>query len=231
MAELKENIARVYRPDQFYCRFNLPKRIGRDLTIESGDKKRVVETKLLFESPDVENVFISQGFDYIQDMAFAKSTVKKIEIESGLLGIDAMACADCTDLEEIILPNTLKYIGRETFQECYSLEDIILPPSVEAVGVDIFKKCANLRRICCGEKLVERISEWKRNAIGLTKVYIINDNYEVVGSYQVGAYSEKYSYDDKQFTKLEKSLDKKLSNMRKKYCASPSANANQERTL
>ncbi len=216
MAELIENIARVYRPDQFYCRFNLPKRIGRDLTIESGDKKRVVETKLLFESPNVENVFISQGFDYIQDMAFAKSTVKKIEIESGLLGIDAMACADCTDLEEIILPNTLKYIGRETFQNCYSLEMIILPPSVEAVGVDIFKKCAYLRTICCGEKLIERISEWKRNCVDLTKVYIIDDDYQVQGCHKVGAYSQNYPTIDRQFTKLEKSLGKKLEEARKR---------------
>ncbi len=231
MVGLKEKISKNYGPGQFYGKHNLPKIIGRDLTLDPGDKKRIVETGLLFENEKVENIFIPEGFDYIQDVAFAKSSVKKIEIDSGLLGIDAMACADCVELEEVVLPNTLKYIGREAFQECYSLEDIILPPSVEAVGVDLFKKCANLRRICCGEKLVERISEWKRNAIGLTKVYIIDDNFDVVGSYQVGAYSEKYPFNDKQFTKLEKSLDKKLAYMRKKFGVTVQKTASQERTL
>lgn len=127
-----------------------------------------------------------------------------------------MAFADCVDMEEILLPNTLKYIGREAFQNCYSLEAIILPPSVEAVGVDIFKKCANVRTICCGEKLIERISEWKRNCVGLTKVYIIDDDYQVQGCHKVGAYSQNYPTIDRQFTKLEKALSKKLEEARKR---------------
>lgn len=216
MAELKERIAKQYNPDEFYTKQNLPKYIDKNLVIESNGKKKVVATQAMFENPKLQNVRLEQGYVYIQDLAFAKSSVKKVEIERGLLGIDAMAFADCVDMEEILLPNTLKYIGRETFQNCYSLEAIILPPSVEAVGVDIFKKCANLRTICCGEKLIERISEWKRNCVDLTKVYIIDDDYQVQGCHKVGAYSQNYPTIDRQFTKLEKALGKKLEEARKR---------------
>ena len=214
---LSDRIADGYEPREVYYKSNLPKHIEETLVITTCDgQKKVVQPELLFEKQGVKDVYVESGFDYVGRKAFASSSVQKLVLGEGLLGIDSMACYDAEDLKEVVLPDSLKYIGNEAFTQCFSLEMIILSPSVEAVGVDIFKKCANLRTICCGEKLIERISEWKRNCVGLTKVYIIDDDYQVQGCHKVGAYSQNYPTIDRQFTKLEKALNRKLEEARKR---------------
>ena len=56
-------------------------------------------------------------------------------------------------LEEIILPEGCKEIGRWAFGECTNLKSVVLPNSLEKVGDFAFSGCRNLKSINLSEKL------------------------------------------------------------------------------
>ncbi|MBQ7537603.1 MAG: leucine-rich repeat protein [Treponema sp.] len=53
----------------------------------------------------------------------------------------------CSNLEGIILPNTLEKIGSRAFSGCTSLKTIIVPDSVTSIGSDAFSGCTALESI------------------------------------------------------------------------------------
>ena len=54
---------------------------------------------------------------------------------------------ECNSLVEIQMPETLKYIGSETFQGCENLEKIIIPDDCILSGESIFWGCKKLKSI------------------------------------------------------------------------------------
>ena len=49
----------------------------------------------------------------------------------------------CEHLKEIRIPDGLKKIGNQAFQDCKYLKDVYIPESVNEIGVDAFKNCEN----------------------------------------------------------------------------------------
>ena len=61
----------------------------------------------------------------------------------------------CTDLIEIIIPNTIKTIGARAFKGCTNLTEIYIPSSVNSIGEEAFSGCSNLKTIRFGENISE----------------------------------------------------------------------------
>ena len=61
--------------------------------------------------------------------------------------IDICVFKDCKKLKTILLPDSLEYLGTETFYGCESLEDIIIGPNVKMVYSRTFSNCTNLKNI------------------------------------------------------------------------------------
>lgn len=62
-------------------------------------------------------------------------------------------CLANQGLEELILPEGCKEIGRWAFGECTNLKSVVLPNSLEKVGDFAFSGCRNLKSINLSEKL------------------------------------------------------------------------------
>ena len=57
-----------------------------------------------------------------------------------LAGSGKSAFKNCTDLEEIFVPNDVKRIGNGAFQGCTNLKDVSLPNGIHR-GEDVFTGC------------------------------------------------------------------------------------------
>ncbi len=49
-----------------------------------------------------------------------------------------------SSLKEIIIPNTVESIGKNTFNDCSNLTSIVIPRSVKSIGESAFNNCPNL---------------------------------------------------------------------------------------
>lgn len=57
------------------------------------------------------------------------------------------AFEDCTQLESVVVPNSITRIGQYGFANCKNLKSISLAGSIEGLGINVFDNCTNLRNI------------------------------------------------------------------------------------
>ena len=72
---------------------------------------------------------------------------------TGLLELDSESFSGCHNLTNIILPNTVTYIGDRAFYSCYNLESIIIPDNVTSIGNYAFGYCNNLESVTIGSSV------------------------------------------------------------------------------
>ena len=77
-------------------------------------------------------------------------------------GIGAYAFANCTDLQAVILPATMKSIDEGAFQGCVSLYTMAIPAGVTTIGASAFQGCTSLARI----SYAGTVAQWEAVAKG-----------------------------------------------------------------
>ena len=76
-------------------------------------------------------------------MASLPESLVKVEVLGGT-EISTIAFRNCKFLQEVILPNTIKYIGVNAFIGCSGLTKIVIPDSVTYIAPNAFQGCANV---------------------------------------------------------------------------------------
>lgn len=115
----------------------------------------VIKNNIVTEvSKDINlDVIIPQDIKEIGDHAFAKTKIKSIIINEGLVTIHPFAFYECTELEKVILPSTIKHISMHAFDGCTNIKEIIIPKDCFYVGWYAFNKCISLTIHYLGESI------------------------------------------------------------------------------
>lgn len=79
--------------------------------------------------------------------SFYFSELEKVILPDTIEEIEEEAFRNCQNLKEVVLPKNLKVIGCRAFYECESLETIEIPESVEKLDDEAFAYCENLANI------------------------------------------------------------------------------------
>jgi len=67
------------------------------------------------------------------------------QIEEGMLSVADCAFKDCINIEKIVLPDSVRSIGRNAFAGCAGLKEIMMPETLDALGAGAFSGCGSLR--------------------------------------------------------------------------------------
>lgn len=99
-------------------------------------------------------------------------------------------------LQKIVLPENLRKIGNEAFENCTALEEAILPESLSEIGDYAFTECKNLKEIT----IPANVKKIGYDSLGYN--YYFNGPWETVKNYDftLSGYSggavEKYASDN-----------------------------------
>ena len=94
----------------------------------------------------VEDAVIRRGVAGTEE----NTTIKKVVVEEGVAVLYDRTFRRYYALEEVVLPNTLTTIGATgsgVFQSCTNLKNIVLPESVTVLGKGTFQECSSLESI------------------------------------------------------------------------------------
>lgn len=88
--------------------------------------------------PDSIRSIGARAFDsrFEKYATLARTNVTLDELANGLNEVNA--------IEEVLLPNTIEFIGEEAFGRCEHLKRIEVPSSVRAMGAGVFAECSQL---------------------------------------------------------------------------------------
>ncbi|MBE6322231.1 MAG: leucine-rich repeat domain-containing protein [Bacteroidales bacterium] len=81
---------------------------------------------------------------------------------------------ECEYLINVIIPNSVKFIGDLTFSGCKRITDITIPDSVEKIGYYTFSRCTNLKKITMPKNLKKIDSFAFNECSGLITITIPN---------------------------------------------------------
>ena len=84
------------------------------------------------------------------------------------------AFRDCSGLNSVTLPNSLKSIGDDVFQSCTGLTSITIPSSVTSIGESAFMGCTGLTSLTIPNSVTTIGHEAFEDCSGLTSVIIGN---------------------------------------------------------
>jgi hypothetical protein len=99
----------------------------------------------------------------VGELAFRNnSQIESIVLPESLQTIGSSAFAYCENLEAVIFKGNLTQINNSAFRYCKSLEEITLPASVNVIAESAFSHCTNLTKIHFGGTM----EEWKKIRFG-----------------------------------------------------------------
>lgn len=99
-------------------------------------------------------LFSSKRYDVYEGKRLkCAMNVRYVKISKRVIGIDDQTFMDFKNMGEVIIPNSVEFIGKEAFKRCESLIDIKMPDSIYNVGNAVFEDCVNLRSVHISEIL------------------------------------------------------------------------------
>jgi len=116
----------------------------------------------VFAHTNIKSIKFSKGIKEIPNGAFyGCESLRDINIPDTVTEIENGAFQHCINLKSLILNESevygkgLKKIGADAFYGCSNLEEVIIPNSVEQIGNFAFYGCKNLRELILGYSLTE----------------------------------------------------------------------------
>ena len=122
--------------------------------IYSSDYKRLLKVP-----ESISSYLIKNGTEIIGDMAFNSCTeLEDLVIPNSVTNI-GHSFDGCTSLQSICLPTGLTFISWATFRDCISLQSISLPKELTHIDNSVFKNCYSLTAINLPEGLTDIANE------------------------------------------------------------------------
>ena len=96
----------------------------------------------------VGTIEVREGTKAILDFAFSQqSNIQSVVLPNSVTSVHIKAFEKCLNLETIVLPNSLSVIEEETFSNCPKLSSIDLPQNVSIIGANAFRACSSLSHV------------------------------------------------------------------------------------
>lgn len=112
---------------------------------------------------------------------FEYTALEEVVIPDSVKYIGGYAFANCTRLQRVVLPDGLKEIRENTFCWCKSLSEVVFPEELKVVGMEAFEGCESLQSVT----LPEGVSSIEQGAFAgcrnLESIYIPDSVGEIGG--------------------------------------------------
>jgi len=111
------------------------------------DYDALIESNIKNYLVDLKYVVLPNTVTKIGQFAFAATNLESIVIPESVTTIEKDAFGCCKELKEIVIPNSVVNIETHVFYLCEKLESVVLPSNMEKIGSNFFHNCYNLKSV------------------------------------------------------------------------------------
>lgn len=116
----------------------------------SENFKQKLEMISKIKKNEIKNLHIAliiSSFDGFTQINFDYTDIDSVVIENTINSIPAKTFMHCQSLKKVIIPESVTHIEDGSFLQCTSLENIDLPSSITYIGKNAFVFCESLIRV------------------------------------------------------------------------------------
>lgn len=124
-----------------------------------------------FSSSKLKSVVIYGSTWRIGASAFAGTPIERVKLSNGIKKIEGNAFAGCSNLKDIMIPESVTSIGDYVFWDCKQLATIVLPRTLKKISNYMFCGCESLTSYSIPGG-IETIGQNAFESSGLTSVII-----------------------------------------------------------
>ena len=95
----------------------------------------------------IDGLEISNGITVLNEGAFKGLSFRKILFSSTLKRIEARAFADCDNLQKLVIPEGVEYVGKGAFEDCDSLTHVYIYSKNIVIDEGAFPDSLNLKSV------------------------------------------------------------------------------------
>lgn len=107
-------------------------------TVVLPDNLQYIPEKAFYQCAKLTDVDLPSQLKIIEYSAFAQTGLQRMDFSQyPLIHIGVSAFEDCSQLEDVILPEDLIKIDDYAFKNCINLSEIIIPDNIKALGNEI----------------------------------------------------------------------------------------------
>ena len=90
-----------------------------------------------------------KGIYYVDEwiVGIVNETMKTVEIMKGTKGIANHSFAGCSELTQLVIPESVEYIGKNAFSVCAKLENVVFGTNLKYIGAGAFYDCYTLSSV------------------------------------------------------------------------------------
>lgn len=118
--------------------------------IYSADRKTIIKG-----SEGVEHLTIPDTVIKIGNCAFSCCNLVSVSLSNSLKSIEEEAFSFCFSLKSIVIPDSVKRIGKNAFSGCYNLVSVSLSNSLRSIEEETFQNCSHLTNIIIPNSVTE----------------------------------------------------------------------------
>ncbi|MCR5704634.1 MAG: fibronectin type III domain-containing protein [Eubacterium sp.] len=95
---------------------------------------------------ELTEITIPKSLERVSGYPFSDSGLKKVIFEDGCTDVFPNMLIWTYNLEQVVLPDTIEFIGTSAFSES-GIKEIKLPKNIKKLGTGAFKECNNLKEV------------------------------------------------------------------------------------
>lgn len=118
--------------------------------------------------------------------AFEYSGLQEITVPNSVKYIGENSFAGCGQLRRVVLPDKLKEIKENTFRWCKSLQEVVFPQELDAVRISAFEGCDDLQTVDLPEGVISIEEGAFAGCKSLESIYIPDSVTEIGGGKGTG---------------------------------------------
>ena len=110
-------------------------------------------TGAMYDYTTAQDVHDNEGQEWAYNRPWINyiNEVRNVEIGEGITTTGKYLCAGCIELENLLLPSSLKYVSLDSFMHT-NLQNVVIPESVESINHEAFLNSRNIQNIYCPYK-------------------------------------------------------------------------------
>lgn len=113
---------------------------------------RIIKEGAFYGAPNLKSVVLSQTIQTMEANAFRDTPLENVDLPDNLRYIGSECFEHCPRLKEIDLKNVAE-LGEWAFADCFDLRNVKMSPKIKVIDKGTFSNCTGLQTVTFGEDL------------------------------------------------------------------------------